>query len=204
VPSYPQTVLQEAPSFVNTVAWHCYAQNNNWSTLTDFHTANPGVAQYMTECWTSSSFTPWNQASSFTVGPLQNWAAGAIAWTLGTDTNQGPHLSGSGACSSCRGLVTVDTAAGTYEMQVDYYMMGQYSKFMPRGATVLQGGGSFTYPDGTGVQSVASLNPDGSRTVVIENKIASDLYLTLTTKSGQTWSGLVHQSSVVTWILPPV
>ncbi|KAL1838367.1 hypothetical protein VTK73DRAFT_4348 [Phialemonium thermophilum] len=201
VASYPQTVLNGASQYVSAVAWHCYANPLNWTVLTAFHQANPGVAQYMTECWTSPS-TPWNQAAGFTMGPLQNWASGAIAWTLGTDTNYGPHLSGAGACTTCRGLVTVDAGRGTYSFQVDYYMLGQFSKFIPKGATVLSGSGSWTYADGTGLESVATVNPDGSRTVVIENKFGNDIYVTLTTKSGQTWSGRVYKNSVVTWLLP--
>ncbi|KAK4236145.1 hypothetical protein C8A03DRAFT_17179 [Achaetomium macrosporum] len=201
VPSYPQTVLNSASQYVNTVAWHCYAPNNNWGVLTDFHNANPSVDQYMTECWTSTQ-TGWNQAADFTMGPLQNWAKGALAWTLGTDTNQGPHLSGSGPCTTCRGLVTVDVNAGTYTFQVDYYMMAQFSKFIPKGAVVLDGTGSYTYPGSGGIQSVATLNPDQTRTVVIENTFGNDVYVTLTTAKGETWSGNVIANSVVTWVLP--
>lgn len=200
-PGYPQTVLNTASDYVSTVAWHCYANPIDWTVLTTFHQNNPGVAQYMTECWTSPQ-TGWSQAADFTMGPLQNWAAGAIAWTLGTDTNYGPHLSGSGPCDTCRGLFTVDTAAGTYEFTIDYYMLGQFSKFIPRGATVLSGTGSYTYSSGQGVQSVATVNPDGSRTVVIENKFDNDVYVTLTTSSGETWSGNIYTESVVTWLLP--
>ena len=93
VPSYPQTVINGASSYVNTVAWHCYATNNDWTVLTDFRNSNPSVTQYMTECWTSPE-TAWNQAADFTMGPLQNWASGAMAWVLGTDTNYGPNLGG--------------------------------------------------------------------------------------------------------------
>ena len=96
-PSYPQTVLNDAGQYVNTVAWHCYANPLDWSVLTQFHNSNPGVTQYMTECWTSPQ-TAWNQAADFTIGPLQNWGSGAIAWTLGSDTSYGPHLS-SGGCT---------------------------------------------------------------------------------------------------------
>jgi len=53
------------------------------------------------------------------------------------------------------------------------------------------------------IESVASLNPDGSRTVVIENKFGNDVYATLTTKSGETWSGWTRTNSVVSWVLPP-
>jgi glucosylceramidase len=132
------------------------------------------------------------------MGPMQNWARGVIAWVLGTDNNDGPHISYSGACDSCRGLVTVDQASNSYTLQVDYYMMAQFSKFMPVGATVLSG--STVWSDT--LSHVASLNPDGTTTVVIENKNGNDVYITLTTSSGQTWSGNAHANSVVTWVLP--
>lgn len=199
-PDYPQTVLDAASSYVPAVAWHCYANPLDWSVLTDFHNANPNTLQYMTECWTSPS-TSWSQAADFTMGPLQNWASGAIAWNLGSDTSYGPHLS-SGGCTTCRGLVVVDTSALTYTLQIDYYMMAQFSKFMPSGATVLNGTGSYTYGDGTGIESVATLNPDGSKTIVMTNKFANDIYVTVDLQSGSSWSGRVYENSVVTWVLP--
>ncbi|KAI1259002.1 glycoside hydrolase family 30 protein [Xylariaceae sp. FL1019] len=202
-PSYPETVLSYGTSYVNAVAWHCYANPLKWSVLTDFHNAHPNIGQYMTECWTSPQ-TGWDWAANFTMGPLQNWAQGSIAWTLGSDTSYGPHIANGDACSTCRGLVTVNTSAKTYSFQIDYYMMAQFSKFIPSGAVILSGTGSYTYSDNTGLESVASLNPDGSRTIVYLNKFASDIYVTTTTSSGQTWSGLVHAKSVTTWVLPPV
>lgn len=206
VPSYPATVLSKAGGYVPAVAWHCYASNLDWSVLTQFHNAHPGVEQYMTECWTSARQpTPWHWAASFTMGPLQNWASGVTAWVLGTDTNDGPHLTGSDACDKCTGLVTVDTAAGTYNLRGDYYMMAQFSKFMRKGAVVMSGSGSWTYGDGSGLESVAATNTDdGSRTVVIENKFGNEVYVTAEAKSGEVWSGLVYRNSVVTWVLPAV
>ncbi|KAJ9137085.1 Glycoside hydrolase family 30 protein [Pleurostoma richardsiae] len=199
-PEYPQTVIDEASQYVSGAAWHCYADPIDWTVLTDFHNSNPSIAQYMTECWTSPQ-TGWSQAADFTMGPLQNWAQGAMAWTLGSDTSYGPHLSGDGACTTCRGLVVVDTTANSYSFAIDYYMIGQFSKFIPKGATVLSGTGSYSYSDGTGLQSVATLNPDGTRTVVIENKFSNDVYVTLTAAT-ETWSGRVYENSVVTWVLP--
>ncbi|EAW15357.1 glycoside hydrolase family 30 protein [Aspergillus clavatus NRRL 1] len=198
VTSYPQTVINQAGQYVNSVAWHCYASNVDWTVLSNFHSSNPGVKQYMTECWTPASGS-WHQAADFTMGPLQNWAAGVTAWTLGTDAQDGPHLS-SGGCDSCRGLVTINN--GGYTLNPAYYMMAQFSKFMPPGAIVLNGSGSYTYSGSGGVQSVASLNPDGSRTVVIENTFNNDLYVTVTMKSGDKWSGNIPSESVTTWVLP--
>ena len=200
-PDYPQDVLDTAGQYTNTVAWHCYANPNNWGVLTSFHNNNTGVMQVMTECYTSNG-TTWDQAAGFTMGPLQNWASGALAWTLATDTNYGPHLSGNGPCYTCRGLVVVDTAAKTYSYAIDYYMMGQFSRFMPKGATILSTTGSHDYGNGSKVEATASRNPDNTRTLVVHSTFNESLYLTLTTKSGQTWSGPLYPESVTTWLLP--
>jgi len=197
--TYPEHVLSVANASVDTVAWHCYASNVNWTVLTEFHDDNPGVSQYMTECYTppievSATSTNWSQAADFTIGPLQNWAEGVIAWTLSTDSDAGPHLSG--GCSNCFGLVTVNDASD-YEFTMAYYLIAQFSKFMPKGSTVLDGSGS--YED---VQSVASLNPDGTRSVVILNKKQEELYLRLNTTGGESWSGAIPSNSIVTWVLP--
>jgi glucan endo-1,6-beta-glucosidase len=198
-PDYPQTVLNGASQYVDTVAWHCYATSLDWGVLTDFHNTNPSVTQYMTECWTSPD-TAWNQAADFTMGPLQNWASGAIAWVLGTDTSYGPH---DGGCSDCRGLFTVDTSAGTYSLQVDYYMLAQFSKFIPHGAIALDGTGSYDYGNGSKVEAVATLNPDRTRTIVIENLFNEDIWLSVSMKSGEgTWNGQIAGKGVTTWLLP--
>ena len=63
-------------------------------------------------------------------------------------------------------------------------------------------GGRFT--DGTGVDSVTTLNPDGTRTVVIVNKLSDEVYVEVGfTSTGETWNGEVPSESVVTWTLPP-
>jgi glucan endo-1,6-beta-glucosidase len=198
VTAFPQTVLDFASEYVDTVAWHCYADPLDWSVLTDFKNSNPNVTQYMTECWTPS-FGEWYQASSFTIGPLQNWASGVMAWTLGTNSSDGPSLT-TGGCSDCTGLVVINDD-GTYTLQTAYYMLAQYSAFIPSGATLLDGSGSWTFADG-GIESVASLNPDGTRTVVIQNTFPADVYVNLKTTSGEEWSGDIPKESVVTWVLP--
>lgn len=151
----------------------------------------------MTECWTPST-GDWNQAADFTMGPLQNWAAGVTAWTLGTNSDDGPYLT-SGGCETCTGLVTIGD--DSYTLNTAYYMMAQFSKFIPTGSIILDGSGSYSYSSG-GIQSVASLNPDGTRSVVIENTFSNDVYVTVSTQSGEKWSGNIPTESVVTWVLP--
>ncbi|GAW17665.1 hypothetical protein ANO14919_071250 [Xylariales sp. No.14919] len=50
-------------------------------------------------------------------------------------------------------------------------MLAQISRFVPRGAVVLRGTGSYSDAGYAGIQSVASRNPDGTRTVVVENNL---------------------------------
>jgi O-glycosyl hydrolase len=132
---------------------------------------------------------------------MQNYAAGAIAWTLATDTNYDPHLPG--GCTTCRGLVEVDTSAGTYSKTLDYYFIGQFSRFVPRGAIALSTTGSYDYGNGDKIEVAAFLNPDSSRTIVIQNGFGNPVYLTVTFNSGETWSGPLYTESLTTWILPP-
>lgn len=200
VPSYPQTVIDGARQYTDTVAWHCYAGNLDWTAMSDFHAANPGVTQYMSECWTPAvDSRDWFQAANFTIGPLQNWASGVMAWNLGSDPSHGPRLAG--GCSSCRGLVTIHSD-GSYQFNIAYYLMAQFSKFIPRGAIVLKGTGSSLNPNTPGIQFIATTNPDDTSSVVVMNTLTEDVYVKVTlTGTGQQWSGIVPASSVVTWVL---
>ncbi|EME45139.1 glycoside hydrolase family 30 protein [Dothistroma septosporum NZE10] len=195
-PEYPQTVLNDAGSIVNTVAWHCYS--GGWNTLSQFKANNTNVIQYMTECWTPST-QPWYNAAAFTMGPLQNWASGAMAWTLASDASNGPHLYN--GCTNCTGLITIN-ADGSYTLNTAYYMMAQFSKYMPRNAVVLPVNGSGSDSLGETVQSVATINPDGTRSVVIMNTVQNDVWMTLNTTGGQQWSGVLPGQSTTTWVLP--
>lgn len=157
----------------------------------------------MTECWTpQTDSSTWFQAANFTIGPLQNWANGVMAWTLAANSTNGPYLS-TGGCATCPGLVRINDD-GTYTFNMAYYLMAQFSKFIPKGAKILSGKGYSSTSYQPGLQMVASLNPDGTRSVVMMNTLTSAVSVRLSTASGQVWSGNVPMSSVVTWVLPPV
>lgn len=190
---------------VQAAAWHCYSGNDaaNWQALSRFHGEFPDAEQYMTECWMAVGTTNWVHSSDFALLPLQNWANGIMAWALGSFTGGGPSMSGGDACAMCTGLVTVDAGGAGYRKEIDYYMMGQFSRFMPRGGRALRGTGSYLFPDGSGLQSVAALNPDGTRTVVVQNRYGHDVWVELATESEwQTWNGCAYGNSVTTWVLP--
>lgn len=167
----------------------------------------------MTECWTPSTLN-WTHTVNFTMGPLQNWANGVAAWTLGTNEDAGPYLA-SGGCDSCDGLVSVNSTSNTtsgvsqstmdsttYTFSTSYYLMAQFSKFIPPGARILQANGSSTDDNGFGIQTVASLNPSGTKSVVIENTFNNAVNVTVELVSGDLWMGSVPATSLTTWILP--
>ena len=219
-PEYPQYVLENASKYVSTVAWHCYSGTSGWEVLSAFREANPHAKQYMTECWTHSPGEGFFDLPSFVMGPLQNWANGAMAWTLGGSTAF--NVAYPGGCKPCSGLVQVDMDAGTYSFTSDYYTMGQFSAFVRRNATYQTSTGGHVYPDKTGVVVTAFVNPAtastlvggeaapaaaaaavvvGRRVVVIQNRIRNDLNITVTFKSGDSFVGLVRGRSVTTWVV---
>lgn len=101
----------------------------------------------------------------------------------------------------CLGGTQVNRTERTYTKTQDYYTLGQFSKYVERGAVYLASTGSYDYPDGTGVQLVAFLNPSGTRTLVIINKIHNQLHVQATF-SADAWSAIVPARSVMTWVLP--
>lgn len=126
------------------------------------------------------------------------WTLGT--WTQAADGTFGPYIQG--GCATCRGLFVVDKSKGTYEFTIDYYTLAQISRFIPKGAVILKGEGSYSYDGYNGIQSVASKNPDGTRSVVIENTFGNDVWVTVTFAGGQVWSGNALARSVTTWVLP--
>lgn len=92
---------------------------------------------------------------------------------------------------------------GTYTLNTAYYMMAQFSRYMPKGARVVLVSGGGSNSNGQMVQAVGTVNPDGTRTVVILSTVTNAVFLRLTMSStGQVWSGTVPAQSVVTWVLP--
>ncbi|KAL7941315.1 glycoside hydrolase family 30 protein [Trichoderma barbatum] len=205
---YPQTVMNMANQYVQGAAWHCYDGNDtpdNYASLTRFHGEFPNKEQYMTECWTATSITGWVHSSNFNMFPLQNWANGIIGWALGSYTGGGPALSGGGNCHECTGLVTVSPDGSSYKKEIDYYMMGQFSRYIPKGAVVVDGTGSWLFNANEGMESVSTINPDGTRTVVIQNRYNHDIWVQVKTESeSQSWNARVPGESVTTWLLPKV
>ena len=62
---------------------------------------------------------------------MRNWGKSYVKWSLALDGNRGPHT---GGCGTCTPLVTVSESSGAVTYPIDYYTLGQYSKFVLPGA----------------------------------------------------------------------
>jgi len=144
------------------IAWHNYAGSP--STGTDVHTTYPAVDQFETEHsggdWVGNQH---NEDLTDMVNFFRNWAKSDVRWSLAVDQSKGPH---NGGCSTCTGLITVQNGgarAGQVDYTVEYYTMGQLTKFVRPGAYRIDSTANST------VQNVAFRNSDGSKALIAHN-----------------------------------
>ncbi|KAK3620620.1 hypothetical protein LTR56_023279 [Elasticomyces elasticus] len=208
-PVYPYRVLQgiSGSGVAQAVAWHCYqGPAPNYTVLNDISRLYPGTLQFMSEC---STYLPAAGSVNFGVAqnfipPVQHGASGASMWVMGTDPDFGPH-SPYGGCAGCLGSIIVNSST-TYTKTHDYYMIGQFSRFVRRGGVnyqVLQGN------EGNALSSnqlyiMAVQNPDRSWAVIFMNNLQSDqeVVLSFSAEHGQFWEGIVPKMTVTTWLIP--
>ncbi|KAI1610098.1 putative beta-1,6-glucanase Neg1 [Exophiala viscosa] len=207
-PVYPARVVLGTGgegALTDAAAWHCYASPvANYSVMSDFKTMFPNTLQFMTEC---SNYLPqsgtWNfEVASNFIPPVTHGASGAAMWVTATDESYGPH-SPYGGCAGCLGSIVVNSS-NTYTRTNDYYMVGQFSRFVRRGAVNYQVLGEGNEGDARGANqfyTMAVQNPDGSFAVVMMNNWGSDQDVVLEIGQGH-WQGTVPNGTVTTWLIP--
>lgn len=167
---YPETMFTDsrARRYVPATAWHCYGGTVSAQTVS--HNDFPGRGAFMTECsggeWQGDEAESFAQTIQTVIGAPRNWAKSVILWNLALDDDHGPT---NGGCTNCRGLVTVHDD-GTATPTVDYWALGQTSRFVRPGAVRL---GS-SIPSGAPMINVAYRNPDGSTVLVVYNQTGTD------------------------------
>jgi glucosylceramidase len=164
LPQQPLDVLSDttARKYIQGVAWHCYG--GEVAAQGTVHDAHPEKDAYFTEC-SGGEWSPkfdenlkWT-VSTLVIGATRNWARGVLLWNLALDTKFGPHL---GGCGNCRGVVTIDSATGSYARNNEYYALAHASKFVRPGAVRIasEGGDS-------SLANVAFMNADDKSKVLI-------------------------------------
>jgi glucosylceramidase len=174
--TYATTVLSDptASQYIAGSAWHCYYGNPDAQSVV--HEAFPTKSLYFTECsgqgWTAdyAATLEWNAQRIY--GAVHHFARTAMLWNLAVDPSRGPHT---GGCVDCRGVVTVDLATNTVTNNAEYDVLATAAKVAQPGAVRVES--PWTVGD---VTSLAFVNPDDSRALVVHNGSAQDRTVTVT------------------------
>jgi len=166
--SYGQPEVDDATvrndSLFGGMAWHGY-DSGSATEQTTVHNQYANIGTFDTEhsggTWVSNQ---QQEDMENIIDYTRNWGQSVVKWSLAVDQNMGPH---NGGCGTCTGLITVhngDSASGQVDYTVEYYDMGQLTKFVKPGAYRIDSTNSSSVPN------VAWLNPDGSRSLVAYNE----------------------------------
>jgi glucosylceramidase len=154
------------------VAWHGYG--GSVTEQTTVHDQYPAVDAYDTEhsggTWIANQ---QQEDMNNIIDYTRNWGKSVVKWSLAVDQNMGPH---NGGCGTCTGLITVhngDSRSGQVDYNIEYYDMGQLTKFVKPGAHRIDSTANSSIPN------VAWLNPDGSKALVAYNESGSTQTLTV-------------------------
>ena len=190
--SYAQTLLGDPTtnSDLAGIAWHCY--NGSPSAMTTVHNQYPNKEVYETECATGISITHISTIDLL-MQSVQNWARSVELWNLALDPNHGPHT---GGCTDCLGVATIDQSTGNVTYSNDYYLLGQFSKFVVPGAYHV----SASTPTSGSISDVAFKNPDGSDVVVAHNGGSSSSTFYVNWDSTQSFSYTLPAGATVSFV----
>ncbi|MEZ0107712.1 glucosylceramidase [Catenulispora sp. EB89] len=170
-PTVDDATVRNDPNF-GGIAWHGY--EGSVTTQTDIHNQYPNVDAYDTEhsggTWIANQ---QQEDMNNIIDYTRNWGKSVVKWSLAVDQNMGPH---NGGCGTCTGLVTVhngDSRSGQVDYNIEYYDMGQLTKFVKPGAYRIDSTANSSIPN------VAWQNPDGSKALVAYNESGSTQTLTV-------------------------
>jgi glucosylceramidase len=154
--AYPRVILSDpaAAAFVAGVAFHGYAGRPDGMSV--FHDEFPRVPLYFTE---GSVFGV--RGGVELVEKLRNWASGYNAWVTLLDDSGKPN---NGPFAASRTIITLDPKSLRPTEHFDFFLYGQFMKFIQRGATRVDSEGGARR-----LANVAFRNPDGDVVLVVVN-----------------------------------
>jgi glucosylceramidase len=193
--AYPISVLNdpEARQYVAGTAFHAYA--GSVDAQTTVHNAHPDKDIYFTEItggdWATNfaNNLVWNY-QNIIIGNMRNWGKTALLWNLALDQNHNPHLNG---CSDCRGVVTINNVTGVVTFNEEFYVLGQVTTAVQAGAVRINSTTNNT------LNTVAFLNPDGSRALIALNP-GSNAATARIYEAGQHFEYAIPGKSVATFL----
>ena len=185
-PNFPETILKdpEAAKYVDGTGFHLY--EGKPSAMTWLHEKFPDKHVYFTE---GSVFGISGAARI--VSYLRNWARCYNAWVTVIDhrarPNPGPH----GCSPTC---IVLNSETLELQYRLDYYIYGQFMKYINRGAVRVDSTSSKKLPN------VAFKNPDGSIVLIAVNPGRKTQKLSVRFKDRQLETQLDAESvATLTW-----
>lgn len=176
--SYPEAVLSDptilASPLVAGTAWHGYggtpgAQQtvqNMFPTKGAWETEHSGGTWVTSPDQFTTDFVEITQV-------MRNASKSFVKWSLALDETLGPNLTEDapplGGCNTCTPLITVNSKTGAVMKDIEYYTIGHYSKFVLPGARRIFSGNT------NGIDTVAFMNPDGSKALVAFNNTTASV-----------------------------
>jgi glucosylceramidase len=153
-------------SLFGGIAWHGYG--GDVTQQTTVHNQYPSTDAFDTE-HSGGTWVADQQREDMLniIDYTRNWGKSVVKWSLAVDQNMGPH---NGGCGTCTGLITVhngDSRSGQVDYNIEYYDMGQLTKFVKPGAVRIDSTANSSVPN------VAWKNPDGSKALIAYNNTAS-------------------------------
>ena len=177
-----QTLLSgPAAPDLHGIAFHCY---DGMTQLTTLHDEHPSVPILVDEC--SPGIIPYATAE-VPIDAARNWASGVQLWNLALDPQGGPFEGAvSWGCHACTGVITVDEQTGRATFGLNYYQLGQTTKFVQPGAARIDSTRlvSDGLGVGPGVDNVAFQNPDRSIVLVAYNNAPQAQTIAIAYKGG--------------------
>ena len=155
---YPQQLLRSAArEFIDGIAYHNYA--GHASSMSRLHVEFPDSGIYFTE----GSVYGVTGAQAI-VQYFRNWAQSYNAWVTMLDENGQPN---SGPFVPDPTMVQLNSTDGSVEYRYEYFMYGQFSKFIRPGAVRVSS--EFAAAAGDGINHVAFIHDDGRHALVLVN-----------------------------------
>ena len=186
--AYAESLEQSPPGpALAGMAWHCY---HGQQLMSQFHEAYPNVVNLTSEC--SPGIVPY-AVSETALSGLNNFSSLIQLWNLALDTHGGPVEPPNSGCNHCTGVVTVNPQTHRVELRLNYYQLGQFSKFIRPGAVRVAATRfvtEFTSPTAPrygvtpGLDDAAFVDPGGKRVLVVYNNSTQERYFAVR------WDGL--------------
>ncbi len=189
-PGFPATILRDpqAAQYVDGSAFHLY--EGKPEAMSKLHREFPTKAIYFTEGSVYGS-----KGAVEIISYFRNWSRSYNAWVTMIDHQGQPNVSGFHDCDPTIIVLNRDTL--TPEYRADYYIYGQFMKFIRPGALRIA-----SESPAKGPAHVAFRNPDGSLVLVLAHPGSSTRDVVVEWK-GRTFTATLMAKSVATfrWLL---